>query len=290
MNCMSGLVRAEARDEQFRHLYLQVPFFLGRAGVYFAVWLVLAFALNRWSRQQEQAQEPSVIHSRQRRLGLLSGVGLVLYGLTMTFAAVDWMMSLEPHWFSSIYGFLIVAGQFLVAMAFAIIAASWLARDAPFAMVTPPALWHDLGNLLLAFVLLWAYIAFAQLLIIWSGDLPEENVWYLHRAHGGWHWVGVFLIVLHFAVPFFLLLSRQVKRRVQVLTLVAAVVFCAHLVDVFWLVMPAFFPGHLMCTGLIVWHLLLLGGLWLAAFLWQLPKRSLLPWHEARLQEVMHHG
>ena len=188
---------------------------------------------------------PLVIHSRQRRLGLLSGIGLVLYGLTMTFAAVDWLMSLEPHWFSSIYGFLVVAGQFLVAMAFAIIAASWLARDEPLALVTPPALWHDLGNLLLAFVLLWVYNAFAQLLIIWAGDLPEENVWYLHRAHGGWHWVGVFLIVLHFAVPFFLLLSRQIKRRVQVLTLVAAVVFCAHLVDVFWLVMPAFFPGQL---------------------------------------------
>jgi hypothetical protein len=276
--------------EQFRHLYLRLPFFLGRAGLYCAVWLGLAFALNRWSRQQEQAQDPLLIHSRQRRLGLLSGVGLVLYGLTMTFAAVDWMMSLEPHWFSSIYGFLVVAGQFLVAMAFAIIAASWLARDEPLALVTPPALWHDLGNLLLAFVLLWVYNAFAQLLIIWAGDLPEENVWYLHRAHGGWHWVGVFLIGLHFAVPFFLLLSRQVKRRVQVLTLVAAVVFCVHLVDVFWLVMPAFFPGHLHVHWLDFVAPVAIGGLWLAAFLWQLPKRSLLPWHEARLQEVVHHG
>src|SRR2546425_3504475 len=111
---------ADHGTEPFQHLYLRVPFFLGRAGLYFAVWLVLAFALNRWSRQQEQAQDALVIHSRQRRLGLLSGIGLVLYGLTMTFAAVDWMMSLEPHWFSSIYGFLVVAGQFLVAMAFAI--------------------------------------------------------------------------------------------------------------------------------------------------------------------------
>ena len=276
--------------DQFRRLYLRLPFFLGRTGLYFAVWLMLVFFLNRWSRQQEHTADPLVIRSRQRRLGLLSGIGLVLYGLSMTFAAVDWMMSLEPSWFSTIYGFLVMTGQLLVAMAFAIVVTSWLAKEEPLAAVTPPMVFHDLGNLLLAFVLLWAYHAFSQLLIIWSGDLPEENSWYLHRAHGGWNWVGVFLLVLHFAVPFCMLLSRQTKRRVQLLTLVAAVVFSTHLVDVFWLVMPAFFPGHLRVHWLDIVAPMAIGGLWLAGFLWQLPRRSLLPWHEPRLQEVLQHG
>ena len=276
--------------DQFRRLYLRIPFFLGRAGLYFAVWLVLVFFLNRWSRQQEHTSDPLVIRSRQRRLGLLSGVGLALYGLSMTFAAVDWMMSLEPSWFSTIYGLLVVAEQFLVAMAFAIVVTSWLAREEPYASVTPPMVFHDLGNLLLAFVLLWAYNAFAQLLIIWSGDLPEENSWYLHRASGGWNWVGLLLLVLHFALPFCMLLSRQTKRRMKVLTLVAAVIFCTHLVCRLWLEKPTFFPGHLRVHWLDIVAPMAIGGLWLAAFLWQLSGRSLLPWHESRLQEVLQHG
>jgi hypothetical protein len=282
----------EARHElsALQQVYLQVPFFLGRAGVYFAVWLVLAFFLNRWSRQQEQAPEALVIRTRQRRLGLLSGGGLVLYGLTMTFAAVDWLMSLEPQWFSTAYGLVVMTGQLLAAMAFAIVTTAWLARDEPYASVASSELFHDLGNLLLAFVMLWAYIAFSQFLIIWSGDLPEENRWYLHRAHGGWNWVAVVLVVVHFALPFVLLLSRQITRRAQPLAMVAAVLFGIHLVDAFWLVMPAFFPGQLHVHWLDIVAPIAVGGLWLAAFLWQLQRRSLLPWYEPRLQEVMQHG
>jgi hypothetical protein len=273
-----------------QQMYLQVPFFLGRAGLYFAVWLVLVFFLNHWSRQQEQEPDPLVIRTRQRRLGLLSGGGLVLYGLTMTFAAVDWLMSLEPQWFSTAYGLVVMTGQLLAAMAFAIVTTAWLARDEPYASVASAELFHDLGNLLLAFVMLWAYIAFSQFLIIWSGDLPEENRWYLHRAHGGWNWVAVVLVVVHFALPFILLLLRQITRRAQPLAIVAAVLFGIHLLDAFWLVMPAFFPGQLHVHWLDIVAPIAVGGLWLAAFLWQLQRRSLLPWYEPRLQEVMQHG
>jgi hypothetical protein len=273
-----------------QQVYLQVPFFLGRAGVYFAVWLVLAFFLNRWSRQQEQEPDAQVIRTRQRRLGLLSGGGLVLYGLTMTFAAVDWLMSLEPQWFSTAYGLVVITGQLLVAMAFAILVTTWLARDEPYASVASPELWRDLGNLLLAFVMLWAYIAFSQFLIIWSGDLPEENRWYLHRVHGGWNWVSVVLVLLHFSIPFVLLLSRQITRRTRPLATVAAVLFGIHLVDAFWLVMPAFFPGQLHVHWLDIVMPIAMGGFWLATFLWQLQRRSLLPWYEPRLQEALHHG
>jgi hypothetical protein len=283
---------SEAQHElsALQQVYLRVPFFLGRAGVYFAVWLVLAFFLNRWSRQQEQEPEALVIRTRQRRLGLLSGGGLVLYGFTMTFAAVDWLMSLEPQWFSTAYGLVVMTGQLLAAMAFAILTTAWLARDEPYASVASSELFHDLGNLLLAFVMLWAYIAFSQFLIIWSGDLPEENRWYLHRAHGGWNWVAVVLVVVHFALPFVLLLSRQITRRAQPLAMVAAVLFGIHLVDAFWLVMPAFFPGQLHVHWLDLVAPIAVGGLWLAAFFWQLQRRSLLPWYESRLQEVMPHG
>jgi len=283
---------AEAHHElsALQQVYLQVPFFLGRAGLYFAVWLVLAFFLNRWSRQQEQESDVLVIRTRQRRLGLLSGGGLVLYGLTMTFAAVDWLMSLEPQWFSTAYGLLVVTGQLLAAMAFAILTTAWLARDEPYASVASSEMFHDLGNLLLAFVMLWAYIAFSQFLIIWSGDLPEENRWYLDRAYGGWNWVAVVLVVVHFALPFVLLLSRQITRRAQPLATVAAVLFGIHLVDAFWLVMPACFPGRLHVHWLDIMAPIAVGGLWLAAFLWQLQRRSLLPWYEPRLQGVMPHG
>jgi hypothetical protein len=273
-----------------QQVYLRVPFFLGRAGFYFAAWLGLAFFLNRWSRQQEQTPEPALLRTRQRRLGLLSGGGLVLYGLTVTFAGIDWTMSLEPQWFSTTYGFLVGTGQLLVGMAFAILMTSWLSQDEPYASAAAPELMHDLGNLLLAFVMLWAYIAYTQFLIIWSGDLPEEVDWYLHRAYGGWTWVAVVLVVFQFALPFFLLLLRRITRRVQRLGTVAAVLFCAHLVDVFWRVMPAFFPGQLHVHWLDIAAPIALGGIWLAAFLWQLQRRSLLPWYEPRLQEAMQHG
>jgi hypothetical protein len=199
-------------------------------------------------------------------------------------------MSLEPQWFSTTYGFLVGTGQLLVGMAFAIVMTSWLAQDEPYASAAAPEVMHDLGNLLLAFVMLWAYIAYTQFLIIWSGDLPEEVDWYLHRAYGGWTWVAVVLVVFQFALPFFLLLLRRITRRVQRLATVAAVLFCTHLVDVFWRVMPAFFPGQLHVHWLDIVAPVAVGGIWLAAFLWQLQRRSLLPWHEPRLQEAMPHG
>lgn len=274
----------------FRQVYLSVPFFLGRVALSFAVWLLLTGCLNAWSRRQEQAQDPVVIGTWGRRLGLLSGGGLVLYGLTVTVAAIDWLMSLEPLWFSSIYGFLVVSGQLLSAMAFAIVAVAWLARDEPYAAVASPGVLHDLGNLLLAFVMLWAYIAFSQFLVIWSGNLPEEIPWYLRRGQGGWGVVAWLLFVLHFALPFVLLLSRRTKRQVPRLAAVAALVLGMRLVEIDWLVMPAFFPGRLYVHWLDIVVPVAMGGLWLAVLIWQLQRRSLLPQHEPRLQEVMPHG
>jgi hypothetical protein len=284
--------QAVASDELLRHksLYLNVPFFILRTGVYFVVWIVVAYCLNRWSRLHDQEQERLHERSLQRRLQLLSGPGLVLYGITVTFAAIDWAMSLEPYWYSTIYGVIFIVGQGLATLAFAIIALALLADFAPFAGVVAPAHFHDLGNLLLAFVMLWAYIAFSQFLIIWSGNLPEEIPWYVHRTQGGWQWIGLWLLVFHFAVPFLLLLSRGTKRSAQILATVALTIICMQLVDLFWLVMPAFHPARLYVHWLDIVAPLGIGGLWMAVYVWQLQRRPLLPLHDPRLQGAIEHG
>src|SRR6266498_5419656 len=187
---------------QAKEAYLNVPFFLARAAFYFAVWIATAYFVNRWSLEQDHAGSPALT----RKLQLLSAAGLLAYGLTITFASFDWLMSLEPHWFSTIYGVLIMGGQGLSAMAFLIVVLVWLARRAPLDRIVVPAHFHDLGNLMLAFVMLWAYFSFSQYLIIWSGNLPAEITWYLHRLQTGWRFVGITLVICHFVAPFVLLL------------------------------------------------------------------------------------
>src|SRR5215510_373707 len=190
---------AVAHDEILQHkqLYLNVPFFLVRAAIYFAVWNALVFFLNKWSLDQDTNPDPRIA----RRMQKLSAGGLVAYGLTITFAAFDWLMSLEPHWFSTIYGVLIMGGQGLSALAFLIVALVWLSMRPPLDRIVVASHFHDLGNLLLAFVMLWAYFSFSQYLIIWSGNLPTEIAWYLHRLQAGLRRVGTSVIHFDFAVP-----------------------------------------------------------------------------------------
>ena len=275
---------------QHKSLYLNVPFFVLRTGVFFVLWIGLAYRLNTWSLHHDQVQDRPTERALRRRLQLLSAPGLVLYGITVTFAAVDWMMSLEPHWSSTIYGIVCIVGQVLATLAFVIVAMALLVDFEPFASVLAPAHVHDLGNLLLAFVMLWAYIAFSQFLIIWSGNLPEEIPWYMHRTQGGWQWIGLSLLVFHFLLPFLLLLSRGTKRRVQTLATVALTILVMYLVELFWLVMPAFHPVGLYLHWLDVVAPLGIGGLWIAVFVWQLQRRPLLPLHDPRLQGALKHG
>ncbi|HSX82354.1 MAG TPA: hypothetical protein VLQ80_27805 [Candidatus Saccharimonadia bacterium] len=284
--------QAVASDALLQHksLYLNVPFFMLRTGVYFVVWIGVAYCLNRWSLLHDQAPDLPTERSLRRRLQLLSGPGLVLYGITTTFAAIDWAMSLEPYWYSTIYGVLFIVNQGVATLAGAIICLALLWDREPFASVVVPAHFHDLGNLLLTFVMLWAYVAFSQFLIIWFGNLPEEIPWYVHRTQGGWQWIGLSLLVVHFVLPFLLLLSRGVKRGVPRLAAVALAIMCMHLVDLFWLVMPAFHPVGLYLHWLDVVAPLGIGGLWVAVFVWQLQRRPLLPLHDPRLQGALEHG
>src|SRR4029077_7417342 len=179
-------------------------------------------------------QDQTAEEKLARRMQMISGGGLLAYGFTITFASFDWMMALEPHWCSTIYGVLIVGGQGLSALAFLIVVLVWLSRRAPLDRIVVPGHFHDLGNLMLAFVMLWAYFSFSQYLIIWSGNLPAEIAWYMHRLETGWRAVGITLIVAHFAAPFVVLLSRQVKRQPELLMKVAAFVLVVRLIDLFW--------------------------------------------------------
>jgi hypothetical protein len=266
---------------QHKSVYLNVPFFLARAVFYFLVWIVLAVFLNRWSLREDIAADGRTA----RRLELLSRGGLLLFGFTMTFASVDWIMSLEPHWFSTIYGILVMWGQVLTAMAFVVPLTALLAspNGGPLAEVISTQQFHDLGKLLLAFVMLWAYFTLSQYLIIWSGNLPEETPWYLARLQGGWQWIGVTLIAFHFALPFLLLLSRDVKRNPRILAWVAIVVVAVRFVDLFWLIVPAFEPKGLTAHWMDAAAFVGIGGFWLALFIWELGRRSLLAHNDVAL-------
>jgi hypothetical protein len=207
----------------------------------------------------------------------VSGPGLVLYGLTVTFAAIDWAMSLEPHWFSTAYGVLFLAGQVLAALCFIIVVLALFSRAEAVSATLEKRHFSDLGNLLLAFVLLWAYVSFSQYLIIWSGNLTEEIPWYQDRTAGGWQAIALVLIVFHFAVPFLLLLWRRTKRSAAILASVAAGLFLLRFFDIFWLVAPAFHPHALAIHWMDLIAPVALGGVYCAGFLHQLEKRPLAP-------------
>jgi hypothetical protein len=279
---------AVARDIilQRKAPYLNVPFFLVRAAIYFLVWSGLALTLSKWSLEQERDGERGQALKMQR----LSGAGLVIYAATILFMSVDWIMSLDPHWYSTMFGILFMGGQGLSALAFSIAVVVLLSRTEPMSRVIAPAHLHDLGKLMLAFVMLWAYFSFSQFLIIWSANLPEEIPWYLRRMGGGWQWVGLALIFGHFVLPFVLLLSSDIKKNGRTLIGVAIAVILMRIVDLFWNIGPLHHEDTFRLSWLDAVTPIALGGVWVALFLWQLQSRSLLPMGEPYLAEALEHG
>jgi hypothetical protein len=273
-----------AHDEALQHkqLYLNAPFWIVRAALYFATWNALSYFLNRWSLEQDRTGDPWIA----RRMQKLAAGGLVAYGLTITFASFDWLMSLEPHWYSTIYGVLIMGGQGLSALAFLIVTIVWLSRRAPLDRIIATSHFHDIGNLMLAFVMLWAYFSFSQYVIIWAGNLPAEIAWYQHRLETGWRALGVALMLFHFAIPFVLLLSRVVKRSPDILINVAIGMMIVRLLDLFWLIAPEFHHGVSVSWMDVVLPVTLF-ALWLGAFVWQLRGRAILPVHDPQFDEAL---
>jgi hypothetical protein len=268
-----------------KHLYLNSGFFIARTIFYFACWFMLVYLLNKWSREEDAGGNASL----WARMEGLSGGGLVLYGLTVTFASIDWVMSLEPRWYSTIYGLLFMVGQALAALAFSITVLIWLSGREPLSEAVRPSYFQDLGSFLLAFVMLWAYLEYSQFLIIWGGNLSEEIPWYIRRMQGIWGHVGLLLVLLNFALPFFLLLFRNVKSRTGSLLLVAGLVLFMRLVDMYWMVLPAFGGGDARLTWMNILLPFGMGGIWLGYFTWQLQQMPILPVHDPRMEGAAHH-
>jgi len=282
-----------AHDEALRHkqLYLNVPFFIGRAVFYFLVWIALAWVLTRLSARQDETGDPATY----RRMQGISAIGFLALALTGSFAAIDWLMSLDPHWQSSLFGLWYFAGLGLSGLTFAVVVANWLRQRAPMAGVLRPRHFHDYGKLFFAFTMLWAYLSFSQFLLIWAGNLPEEIPFYLRRAHRGWGIVSAVLVLGHFVLPFLVLLSADVKRRGATLVKVAVWMIAMRWLDYFWHVAPtlqALHGGeHSVWAGLWIdlAAVIGIGGVFGWFYLRQLAGRPLLPVGDPFLPEVLAH-
>jgi hypothetical protein len=273
---------------QMKAPYLNTGFFLGRAVLYFAVWLLCSWLLTKWSDAQDRG-EVATTERDTRRFRTISAPGLVIYVILMTFASVDWIMSLDPHWYSTIFGLILVAGQGLAGLALVIAVLSMVATTEPYASYLNKGHFLDLGKLLLAFVMLWAYFSFSQFLIIWAGNLPEEIPFFVERSRHGWQYVSAALVIGHFALPFVLLLSRDVKKRPRLLARIAVWILVMRIVDLIWLVEPMFehqgFPIHWMDLALPVG----MAGIWMFLFVRNLRSRPLMPVGDPYFKEAFAH-
>src|SRR5712675_880782 len=263
--------------------YLTHDFFILRVVIYFAIWIGLMLLFNRMSQQQDVNRDDRALRARFK---FWAGPGIILYVFAMTFAAIDWSMSLSPHWASTIYGFLFVAGQAISAMSLMIITLVMFSRSEPFSHIIQQRHLHDLGKLLFAFNMLWAYFSFSQLLIIWSGNLPEEITFYHQRLQGGWGVVAVGVLLLHFFLPFLVLLSHDVKRNKAVLPKIAMWLIAMRFLDIFWLTRPEF-TSRALPTLWDIATILALGGIWLWFFAVQLKQQPMLPLGEPKLAEAI---
>jgi hypothetical protein len=260
--------------------YLNIPGVLARTIVYFAVWGLYAYLMSKWSIEQDRTGAERLTNKMRR----VSGPGLVVFTFVTTFAFIDWIMSLEPHWFSTIYGAMFLIGQMLESFAFMILLVIVLSQMSPIKDYLTAQHLHDLGNMMFAWMVLWAYLSFSQFIIIWSGNLPDEIPWYLRRLKGGWGWVALTIVVFNFFTPFALLLLRSVKRDASRLFKVCVMLILIRLLDDYWIIKPAFYNQQLRINWMDFVTPLAVGGLWLAAFFWQLKSRSLLPLRDPRLQ------
>jgi hypothetical protein len=276
-------IREHLAKNQFVKLgYLNWSGFFWRAVLYFAIWNLLSYLLTRWSKEQDTPP----MRDNSKRFKVVSGPGIILYAFTISFAAIDWVMSLDPSWISTIYGLLFVAGELISALCFAVVIERILFRYKPMSLLLKPDFVHDHGKFMLTFVMVWAYFSFSQWLIIWAGNLPEEITWYMRRLNGGWGFVGLFLVIFQFTVPFSILLSRSFKRDITRLVWLAAWLLVVRYVDLFWLVEPNFSATfHVTWADLVIPFAM--GGLWFAYFCHNLSSIPLLPAYDVYAKQVL---
>jgi hypothetical protein len=266
--------------------WLNLPGFYIRAPLYYIIWGALMFLLNKWSLEQDSNPDQYIA----KRLERLSGAGIVIFTFSMTAAAIDWLMSLSPHWFSTIFGLLVIIGQVLSALALCVATFVLMANYAPLKTLITKRHLHDLGKLMLALTMLWAYLSFSQLILIWSGNLPEEISYYIDRLNGGWEYVGALLLLFHFAFPFLMLLSQKLKKNPKTISTIAIYIILIRLLDIIWLVEPNFGNQHLNIHWMDFAAPIGMGGLWLAYFFFNLRQRPILPVNAPDLQRALDHG
>lgn len=267
-----------------KQAYLNITAWSIRAFVYLIGWVMLSLYYNKWS-VREDAGDPKA----RGKMTFLSGPGLIFHALAVTFLSVDWVMSQDPTWFSTMWGLLFIASGMLTAMAFLITVMVMLHQYSPMREVLTQRHLHDMGKFTLALVMVWAYFSFSQFLIIWAGNLPEEIPFFLRRMNHGWGWVGLALVFGHFALPFALLLSRDLKRNFKLLRNIALFILCMRFVDLFWLTKP-FAYENFHFTWMDITAPAGMVGLWLAYFFTNLQQRPLLPVNDPNLEEALAHG
>lgn len=263
-----------------RHVYENGLWYIVRQVVFLLALIWMAVRIRMWSVRQDSTTDAFPT----RRARFISGPGLVIYSLLGTFASIDWIVSLEPHWYSTMFGVIVLIGQILTAYAFSVIMIVAFKGEPTVGAVLNKTQYHQLGNLLLAFVLFWTYVSFGEFLIIYSGDIPHELQWYLHRIAGNWKIVLWAIAIFHFFVPFYLLLFRAVKKHIGPLTTMACMIFVMHIVHTYWLVMPAFHHDNLKVSWMDFTAPLAIGGFWFAFFLGRLKSAPLIPRNDPGLQ------
>jgi hypothetical protein len=270
---------------QHRQPYLSPGWFVFRAVLYFVLWGVMAYLLNRWSARQDAATDYDEAAKMSADASKFSGPALAFFVLVVSFAAIDWVMTLDPHWYSTIWGFLYTAGWGLSAFCFVVTILALFVDKAPFNRILGKRHFHDIGKLMLALVMVWAYFNFSQYLIIWSGNLPEETKWYITRMEGAWAAIGLLLLIFHFAFPFLVLLNRDIKRNSKLLAVMAIFILLLRLIDMYYMIGPSPRIGthgkELEFSASFSWMDLVapvaVGGIWLWAFFGELRKRPLVP-------------
>ncbi len=286
---LDAIQDAHIREHLEKHSFIKAAYlnasgFIIRAVIYFLIWNVLSFLLSMWSRQTDAPGAPD----NTQKFKAVAGPGLILYGFTISFAAIDWVMSLDPSWISTIFGLIILIGEVLSAMCFAVVVERILYNYKPMSKMLKPDFVHDHGKWMLAFIMMWAYFSFSQWLIIWAGNLPSEITFYLRRINNGWGWIALFLVLFHFAVPFVILLSRPFKRNIQKLVWLAIWLMIMRAVDLFWIIEPNFSNSfHITIADIVV--PVAIGGFWLAYFFRNLAALPLLPAYDPSAGEVLEH-
>jgi hypothetical protein len=270
---------------QKKQLWLNPTAWYIRALVYFAIWTLWAWRIRVLSNEFAKSRSPYTELTRRK----WAASGLLMFVLTITLASVDWVMSLEPRWYSTMFGISFTVGAGLSAFAFVTFFLTTISQTKAMVGILKPTHFRDLGNLMLAFTMLWAYTNFSQFLLVWYGNIKEETPYYLKRMHHGWGVISAVLIVFHFFLPFTMLLMRAIKDRSKTIAVVTIIVLAMRFVDAYWLVGPAYYE-HFAISWITLFAFLAIGGLWLFTFIWQLKGQTIIPIHETWVDEAIREG